>query len=127
MNSVIQNINNIKRRCDILEKQWIVTAPSVRIENLNICVKSLDALIMMCDAEESLIQLLRDSPSQMSSSQSNHLHDHTDELGQTKDKLLQCVKMLAQVGRTSVSHISSILGISEEKASDLLETWKKDG
>lgn len=125
MNSVFQIINNIQKRCDILEKQWIVTAPSVRLENLKTCAKSVEALIMMCEAEDSLMSLVKDGPSQVAASLPNHPQAHADEMGQMKDKLLQCVKMLAQVGRTSVSHMSGILGISEDKASELLETWKK--
>ena len=125
MNSVFHIINNVQKRCEILEKHWIVTAPSVRMENLKSCALSIEALITICEAEDSMMKLLKDAPTHVQS-QPAQPQAHTDEERQMKDKLLQCVKMLAQVGRTNVTHMAGILSISEDKAKELLEMWKKD-
>lgn len=125
MNSVSQTIKDLQKRLEALEQHWESTIPSTRLEDLMICAHSVEALIAMCEAEDGLLNLLKDRPSNAAASKPNQQHARSDELSQTKDKLLQCVKMLAQVGRTSVSHMSTILGITEERASELLDSWKK--
>lgn len=124
MNSVSQTIKDLQKRLEALEQHWESTIPSTRLEDLMICAHSVEALIAMCEAEDGLLNLLKDRSSHAAASKPNQQHARSDELSQTKDKLLQCVKMLAQVGRTSVSHMSTILGITEEKASELLNSWK---
>lgn len=130
MNSIFQIINSVQTRCSILEKHWIVTAPEVRLENLKVCAHSIEALVKMCEAETILLKLSSgdqhkvDFNGQQPQAASNSQQAHVDDLRQMKDKLLQCVRMLAQAGRTNVTHMSSLLDISEDKARELMALWK---